>query len=202
MIICNECEKEITEESIPVVKCYPFNPERKNNTPQNVLLCPECFKKGRLQYLNKINITTNSAVSPIELFEEKSEIPIETFFKYYKKYDYHHKDLFINLTSKYSALFIIYNQDKHKYYVGVSTNVINCINSIFSNNGKHFLIHLDYIRGDKFTVKIIGILDKDIKIWQNTFKKDFINIIQNLIMRINDTEYYYIIDKFYNKKGV
>lgn len=204
MIICNECHKEIKEDSIPLTMFYPYNSEWKNKSSQDVVLCPECFKKCK-HILCDINLWRYSkqqfSFGTVEqLVENNVDLPLITFLNNYKHSNIIYEGQIIDLTTKYSGLFLIYNKDKFKCFIGYSTNVVEHVKSLFNSSG-NIAIYWDYhyLRND-FTIKImpinLPINSKEIKEAKAALRERIIN----MKLQIEGKDYHYLHDKLYNKK--
>ena len=60
------------------------------------------------------------------------------------------------LTKNFAGVYILYNKNRNKYYVGQGKEVLNRVNAHFTGKGNGD-VYADYKYGDEFTIKMIAL---------------------------------------------
>lgn len=86
------------------------------------------------------------------------------------------------LTKNFEGVYILYNINKDKYYVGQSIRVLDRVNSHFTGKGNAD-VYFDYRSGDNFTIRMIALknsgfsslnkLEKDAILRYNAYTKGY-----------------------------
>lgn len=67
-------------------------------------------------------------------------------------------EAYYSSSRNFPGVYILFNQDKNKYYVGQSKTVLSRVNSHFTGKGNGD-VYVDYRNGDSFTIKLIPLFD-------------------------------------------
>lgn len=131
-----------------IVNVFYETPAGKNRYNKSYTIWTEDiedFINGDVFISPQKSYSTNSHKKLLDFYEISNKwFPVETVEHYKNNYQ------------DFKGVYVLYNNSKQKYYVGQSVNVLHRVHNHFNDNGCQDA-YLDFLRGDKFTVRLMPI---------------------------------------------